>query len=263
MRHIVLTRREVVRDLLAGAAFTALGCAVGESQEPGGGRSGRLAARPRPVQPEALAGRIPLGLGRERDGFLHIPAGVVPSTPGPLILMLHGAGGSASGILSRLAPFADEVRCPMLVPDSRGPTWDAIRGDFGPDVRFIDAALDLAFSRLTIDPGRVVVSGFSDGASYALALGVVNGDLFRRVMAFSPGFVPPGRATGKPAVFITHGDQDPILPLEVTSRRIVATLSRAGYDVTLREFAGGHTVPSELAREAFTWAAHDAAGGVR
>ena len=94
----------------------------------------------------------------------------------------------------------------------------------------------------------------SDGASYALALGRINGDLFSRVVAFSPGFVPPGRATGKPEIFITHGSDDRILPYESTSGRIAPALKRAGYLVTLRTFAGGHTVPAELAREAFRWA---------
>ena len=98
------------------------------------------------------------------------------------------------------------------------------------------------------------VGGFSDGASYALALCRINGDLFSRVVAFSPGFVPPGRATGKPEIFITHGSDDRILPYESTSGRIAPALKRAGYLVTLRTFAGGHTVPAELAREAFRWA---------
>jgi predicted esterase len=142
----------------------------------------------------------------------------------------------------------------ILIPDSRGPTWDAIRGDYGPDIAFIDSALKVVFSRISVDPARVIVGGFSDGASYALALARINGDLFTRVIAFSPGFVPPGSPTGKPDVFVTHGDQDPILPFASTSQRIVPAMRRAGYNVTLKQFAGGHTVPPELAREAFRWA---------
>jgi poly(3-hydroxybutyrate) depolymerase len=43
----------------------------------------------------------------------------------------------------------------------------------------------------TVDPQRICVSGFSDGASYALSLGLANGDLFTHVAAFSPGFMRP------------------------------------------------------------------------
>ena len=89
-----------------------------------------------------------------------------------------------------LQSLADEVGCVLLVPDSRGPTWDAITGVYGGDVSFINEALSLVFGRFTVDPARVVVAGFSDGASYALAIGRINGDLFTRVVAFSPGFLP-------------------------------------------------------------------------
>ncbi len=82
----------------------------------------------------------------------------------------------------------------------------------------------------------------------------MNGDLFRHVVAFSPGMVPAGSRTGKPRIFITHGDSDPILPFEVTSRRIVSDLMGAGYEVTLRQFSGGHTIPTDLAREGYDWA---------
>lgn len=250
-----VSRRDALRTLLATGAMLSSGCAPGYSQEPVDYRSGRLASRPPgAVRTAAGTGTLPLGLGGERDGFLHVPAGASTGSAMPLVVVLHGAGGSARAILTRLAPFADEAGCPLLVPDSRGPTWDAIRGTFGPDVRFIDRALQFVFTRLEVDQRRLVVSGFSDGASYALALGLINGDLFQRVLAFSPGFVPPGRQSGKPSIFISHGDNDPILPYEVTSRRIVANLQGTGYDVTLKEFAGGHTVPAEIARAGFAWA---------
>ena len=58
-----------------------------------------------------------------------------------------------------------------------------------------------------VDPARLVIGGFSDGASYALSLGLINGQLFRKVAAFSPGFVVTGEPEGKPRVFISHGPQ--------------------------------------------------------
>jgi phospholipase/carboxylesterase len=110
------------------------------------------------------------------------------------------------------------------------------------------------FAKVNVDPKRVIASGFSDGASYALGLARINGDLFTRVVAFSPGFVTHGLPTGKPEIFITHGDNDPILPFEATSRRIAPAMKSAGYDVTLKQFVGGHTVPADLSKEAFKWA---------
>jgi phospholipase/carboxylesterase len=229
-------------------AFSSLGTAQARHQ-----RDGRLTARPRPAASASVPGFTALSMARERDAILFVPHAARESAV-PLVVLLHGAGGSADGIRKRLFGIADTMSFALLIPDSRGPTWDAIRGIYGPDVAFIDSALKLAFSRVTIDPSRIIVSGFSDGASYALALGRINGDLFTKILAFSPGFVPPGRPTGKPEVYITHGDDDPILPYEVTSRRIVPVMQRAGYVVTLKQFAGGHGIPPEIAQEGFRWA---------
>ena len=241
-------RRWTTTILVAVAAA----CSLGQSQELSR-RDGRLAARPRPTATASVTGFVPLSISRDRDGLMFIPRAAT-NGPVPLIVVLHGAGGSADGIRRRLFGTSDSLDYALLIPESRGPTWDAIRGIYGPDIAFIDSALKLLFSRVPIDPARVIVSGFSDGASYALALGRMNGDLFSRIVAFSPGFIPPSTAKGKPEVYITHGDNDPILPFEATSQRIVPALSRTGYEVTLKKFAGGHTVPPDLMREAFQWA---------
>jgi hypothetical protein len=56
-----------------------------------------------------------------------------------------------------------------------------------------------------VDPTRLAVGGFSDGTSYALSLGLTNGDLFSHVLAFSPGFAVPARRRGRPRLFLSHG----------------------------------------------------------
>jgi predicted esterase len=143
----------------------------------------------------------------------------------------------------------------VLVPDSRGSTWDAIRGDFGPDVAFLDSALTLVFRQVPIDATRIAIGGFSDGASYALGLGMANGDLFSRIVAFSPGFAPPAERVGRPRILITHGTADRILPIARTSRPLVPQLRRRGYDVTYTEFAGGHTLAESIVDQAAEWLA--------
>jgi predicted esterase len=140
----------------------------------------------------------------------------------------------------------------LLAPDSRGRTWDVLLDGYGPDVAFIDRALDQTFRRCAVDPTNVVVEGFSDGASYALGLGLANGNLFRRVIAFSPGYVPSADTEGRPSVFVSHGIADDVLPIDHCSRRIVPALRKAGYDVDYREFEGGHEVPAEIAADALS-----------
>jgi phospholipase/carboxylesterase len=100
-----------------------------------------------------------------------------------------------------------------------------------------------------VDPRRIAVAGFSDGASYALILGLANGDLFASVAAFSPGFLSVAASpVGRPRIFISHGLKDEILPVDRSSRPIVSTLGKLGYDVTFRSFDGRHSLPPEIVR---------------
>jgi predicted esterase len=154
-----------------------------------------------------------------------------------------------------MQPLAEQHGFALLAVSSRAATWDVVNGDFGPDVEFIDRALTFAFDRCNVDPSRTGVEGFSDGASYALGLGLVNGDLFRRVIAFSPGFIPAFDETvnGDPELFFSHGRQDTVLPIDCGSRRLTALLQADSYRVTLVEFDGIHTVPVEIADQAVRW----------
>ncbi len=212
----------------------------------------------------AGAGAAPVGLrtlgsdAGPADGYLYVPAGYRPEKPAPLVLLLHGAGENALDGLAQLRGQGDEAGIILLALSSRGPTRDSIlsRGRYGPDIVAIDRALAHAFSRCAVDPERVAVGGYSDGASYALSLGLANGDLFSHVLAFSPGFVAPTGQRGSPRIFVSHGTQDGWLPIDSCSRRIVPRLERAGYEVRYREFEGGHVVPPGIAREAATWFAN-------
>jgi phospholipase/carboxylesterase len=171
-----------------------------------------------------------------------------------LVVFLHGATGNEQRGLRFLSPYADTFGVLLLVPASEGGTWDAIGGDYGPDVRLIDRALDRAFQTCRVDPKKIAISGFSDGASYALGLGMSNGGLFDAVMAFSPGFIPSGaQPEGRPRLFLSHGTADRILPIEQCSRMLAPRLSKAGYSVTYREFDGPHTLPREVGDIAMRW----------
>jgi predicted esterase len=194
-----------------------------------------------------------LGLAGARDGLLYVPVGSTPDRPAPLVLMLHGAGGDARGGLAPLLPLADAAGLLLLAPDARRATWDVIRGGYGPDVAFIDRCLAFTFARCAVDPNSIAVEGFSDGASYALSLGLTSGDLFTHLIAFSPGFMAPLAPQGMPPIYIAHGIHDEVLPIEKCSRLLVPRLRQAGYTVQYREFDGPHTVPPEVARDALAW----------
>jgi phospholipase/carboxylesterase len=221
----------------------------------------RLGFRLRPARPSGAGGADdggrdePLGLGVERDGVLYVPDTAEPGAP--VLVFLHGATGSGRAHLRAVLAAADRYGVVLVAPDSRHPsTWDLIaqRG-FGPDVAFLDTVLDAVVDRgdLDIDTGRLAVGGVSDGASYALSLGLANGDVFSAVLAFSPGFLVVPEPLGQPRVFVSHGTADPVLPIDACSRSFVPALVGAGYDVRFDEFEGGHTVPPPVADAAFRW----------
>jgi len=213
----------------------------------------RLKARPwrtgNPACPDRQDCLSPIDLGLKRPALLYVPE--KPS--GAFALMLHGANGRPDRLLSRIQPQADEFGVTLLAPKSEDLTWDAVYGSFGPDIAFIDDALRAAFAACAIDRKHLAVSGFSDGATYAIALGRANGDLFTHVLAFSAGFILPVETYGAPRVFLSHGTQDDIIPIDSGGRRIARELRRENLSVKFREFDGEHTLPPDVAREAFEW----------
>lgn len=239
--------------LALGLAGAALGCELGPTTPLPAANNGRLTARPRTEGVLPSPGTYPLLIGSFRDGQLYVPPGLPPDTPVPLLLLLHGAGGAGQGILDPFKPYADVAGCVVVAPDSRGATWDAIHGVFAHDVVFINGALTSVFDQMPVDAQRIGIAGFSDGGTYSIALGLTNGDLFHRVVAFSPGFLTGGGTVEKPPLYITHGYQDDVLPYDITSFRIVEELRGAGYTVTFRGFNGGHVIPAAYVPEALRW----------
>ncbi len=215
--------------------------------------AGRLLARPKQPDAPAAPGLHPLGLSTQRDGLLYVPSGYRADQPAPLALLFHGAGGTAEHGIGLLHSYADQTGIILLAPQSRQQTWDIIVDHYGPDIAFIDRALTQTFSRYAVDPRYIAVSGFSDGASYALSVGITNGDLFPQIIAFSPGFLAPADQIGAPRMFISHGTQDTVLPIDKCSRRIVPKIQKVGYSVEYREFEGPHTIPPDIAQAAVEW----------
>lgn len=222
-------------------------------------RDPRLHARPQQVAASTFAGLQSLPLGGMRDSYLYVPPDYDPASPSPMVLLLHGAGGHAQHGLDLLSHRADEANLILVAPTSASHSWDVIVSRaYGADVALLDQALQYVFARLAIDRSHLAIGGFSDGASYALSLGLANGDLFTHVIAFSPGFIAPVTPRGQPKVFMSHGTRDGVLPVDPCSRAIVPRLRRAEYEVTYVEFDGGHEIPAAIARQAVEWLVEEA-----
>lgn len=205
---------------------------------------GRLSFRPgaAPDQPALPAGRHDLGIADERDAVLIVPDSLPTGGPVALLVMFHGAGGSADKVLPFLMDHARQRGFLLLLPQSEFPTWDLVIGGNGPDLERLELALGKVASRFPLDPTRLGFAGFSDGGSYALSAGMTNGDVASHVMVFSAGFMSVFQQNGAPRIFISHGLEDEQLPIETSARPHVAKLKAAGYDVTAVEFKGPHRI---------------------
>jgi len=215
----------------------------------------RMSARPGTASPATpiAPGLHPLGFRTERDALLYVPESSAKLDRAPLVLSLHGASRDANRGIELLRTLSDEHGFLLLAPATARGTWDIITGPGGPDAKFINRSMARIFELRKIDPARIAMAGFSDGASCALSLGLANGDLFSAVLGFSPGFVVDLERVGKPPVFISHGTVDQVLPIDECSRRIVPQLKQEGYRVTYREFEGKHELPPAVASEAMRW----------
>ena len=199
------------------------------------------------------------GLPDGAVGYVPVSASAHP----PLLVLLHGAGHRQAEMVEHFEPEADERGIVLLAPDSRGVTWDKVLDaeaplsvdspianaqshSFGrtPDADRVEKAIGAMARILPVDRARTVLAGFSDGATFALAMGMSRDHAFAAVIAWSPGIAirTENPARGR-RVFVSHGRSDPILKFAVTCGEIVPLLKSEGAEVTFVPFDGGHDAP--------------------
>ncbi|TCT02181.1 alpha/beta hydrolase [Aquabacter spiritensis] len=185
-------------------------------------------------------GRHWLGLFPERDALLVVPEGHDASVPTPLMVLFHGGGGHAEKILPMMEAHAQARGFLLLVPQSLFPTWDIVIAGNGPDRERLDTALAAVAARHALDPAHLCFAGHSDGGSYALSLGLTNGQFVTHLIVSSAGFMTVQKQAGAPRIFLSHGVNDEQIPIARSGRAHAALLKEAGYDVTYMEYNGPH-----------------------
>jgi polyhydroxybutyrate depolymerase len=172
----------------------------------------------------------------ERHYTVHIPLGYDGRTAMPIVIMLHGGGGTgkAAAIETGWGAKADEAGFLAVFPEamppdptkpsrfSRNPQlWNDGSDRFYPgqnapdDVGFLNAMLDDLLARFVVDEQRIFVTGFSNGASMSFRIGA---ELSKRIAAIAPVagalWIEPIRLEHHvPMIYIT-GTSDPLNLIE-------------------------------------------------
>ena len=243
-----MNRREFL--MRTGAGITIIGCGSPTLVHV----NAHFTARPGVPGLSGGKGLIRMGLDATRDATLYVPAAYDPAKPMPLFIGLHGSGGSSLTAFVDFYDRAEKHNFIFLAPSSRDYTWNLIANQVGPDIAFIDQALTYIFARYRINASKICLGGFSDGATYALSVGLSNGDLFTNLAAYSPGFLAESDTlVGKPPIWLSHGTADSVLPFRGTENIIVPQLKQQGYNVTFIPFDGNHGIPSNVAENSLNW----------
>jgi phospholipase/carboxylesterase len=212
-----------------------------------------LALRVEPSRPEGEIGSAGGGLvtisNGVTQGFLLLPESIEPTRAYPLVTVLHGAGRQDELLVRAYRDEPARRDALFFIPRSTSPTWDLIVGDDRPDLDFLEHAYAEIYRRVPVDHTRQALIGYSDGASYALAIGLSNPRLFSAVMGWAAGFVvfdtsAVAPTDPRPRILLEHGTHDPVFPFEEIALRNCAILRRLGYEVELRVDEGGIHWPS-------------------
>lgn len=244
-------------------SLIAIAVAVGIACVPASAAGPELATPPpatAPANSEKRSGVLTLAGG----AYAYLPKGMT-GAPMPLLIAFYGAGGQASEVLTSFRADADRDGFVLLIPVAKGATWDmivdlqsrmgvemTITPRYGKDIKALDQALGDLFNKVAIDPGRIGMMGFSNGATYALSVGTANPQLVSTVIAFSPGPAFLGKSSPAQRIFISHGEQDEVLPYSYT-RGIVARIRVKKIPLMFVPFKGGHAVPKDIRAKGLAW----------
>ena len=176
----------------------------------------------------------------QRGGFsLYVPEAADLAAPMPLVVALHGGSGHGRDFLWSWLAAARSRQVLLLSPTSRDRTWSIMGGE-DVDADALARMVETVGARYPVDPARVLLTGMSDGATYALLCGLRDGMPFTHLAPASgvlhPFLLAEGgieRARGRP-IYLVHGALDWMFPVH-TARMTRQVLEAAGAQIVYRE----------------------------
>jgi phospholipase/carboxylesterase len=194
----------------------------------------------------------------DRGGFsLYVPEHSSGEAAMPLIVALHGGHGHGRDFLWSWLREARSRGMLVLAPTSQDRTWSMMGDDT--DAEPLRAMVESVAGRYPVDRGRVLLTGMSDGATYAMLCGLREGMPFTH-LAPACGVLHPtlfvngdlARAQDRP-IYLVHGALDWMFPV-ATARMTRQALLAAGARLVYREIEDlSHTYPRDENPKILDW----------
>lgn len=166
-----------------------------------------------------------------KPALVAIPPGPAPAAGWPLLVALHGDGGDPAALVEQLRPAARRLGLAVLAPPC--PAERGCRGSFwrwGGSPDFLREAIADLGRRERLDPQRLVLLGWSGGASYLAAAMPDLSPIFAAVLLWGGGMPGPGGCAARPMpVAFLSGTKNPLRGLAEAARD---QLRRCGHPLT-------------------------------
>ena len=194
-----------------------------------------------------------------RGGFsLYVPEHWDGRSPMALAVALHGGHGHGRDFLWSWLREARSREVLVLAPTSRDRTWSIMGGE-DVDAEALREMVASVAARYPVDHSRVLLTGMSDGATYAFLCGLREGMPFTH-LAPACGVLHPfllahgglAHARGRP-IYMVHGTLDWMFPISVAHLAREA-LQAAGARLVYREIEDlSHTYPRDENPRILDW----------
>jgi phospholipase/carboxylesterase len=194
-----------------------------------------------------------------------------PAQSYPTIIALHGRGTDEYDLIPLVLSLG---RTDMLIVSPCAPfpfefgsgfAWYRLGEEWTPDPETFRTSLERLRNFVSevragypVNSSRIILLGFSQGTVMSYSLALTDPHSFRGIAALS-GYIPQRSGLTLKlneiqslSVFISHGTYDQVIPVRL-GREAEQLLTRAGVDVTYREYPMGHEVKEATIRDLSMW----------